>query len=459
MSRSGALAVSVSVTNLLYSVTVTRLQHDRRPDPWQYAVHTMVSTEDPIMLPPTGYLPPIKDIRIYPLKTLNDALHYLRRIYYPEVRGSRRRRLLKNAPPVFTEVDTIRTDLFERAYAIKWLTALVSQLGNENSDSSNPTSTVHLHQPSTEDLLQNAASLLAICAGTASAGVIVRQFVFENRHEEDSDSDDNDINLIKVDLVDVPLDNHDYGSVGAQTWGGACILAEMIVNHPSQFGFHRHTESSTFRCLELGAGTGLVSITVTKMMMMMQKSMKKNSKLEVVATDYYPSVLTNLEGNIHSNFPESLPSASVRILTRALDWSTFSAQTNHDDPVFEIPFDLILGADIIYESQHALWIKSCLSKLLRKPYPTTLSNINPTFHLVIPLRATHTVESNTIEQVFPFNNNHNRNESTELVIKHKEIIICDAESGREGEDVEYAYYKIGWGTCIMHEHSVELDGE
>jgi predicted nicotinamide N-methyase len=382
------------------------------------------------MLPPTGYLPPIKDIRIYPLKSasLNDALYYLRRIYNPEVRGSRRRRPLKNT--LFTELDSLRTDLFERTYAIRWLTALISQLGNEDSDSDPPS--LHLHQPSTEDLLQNAASLLAICAGTASAGVIVRQFVFENRHEEE------DINLINVELVDVPLDNHDYRSVGAQTWGGACIMAEMIVDHPRQFGFHQHhAECSTFRCLELGAGTGLVSITVTKMI---QKSMKKNTKLEVVATDYYPSVLTNLERNVYLNFPES-PSASVRILTRALDWSTFSSQTNHD-PVFESPFDLILGADIIYESQHALWIKSCLTKLLRKPSSTSPSDISPTFHLVIPLRATHIVESNTIEQVFPLNNHI----STELVINHKEIIICDAESGREGEDVEYVYYKIGWGV-------------
>ena len=390
-----------------------------------------------VMLPPTGYLPPIKDIQIYPIKNLNDALHYLRQIYNPEVRGSRRRRPLKNTPLV----DTFRTDPFERTYAIKWLTALISQLGTEHSDSPDSPSIV---VPSKEDLLQNAASLLAICAGTASAGVIVRQFVFENRHRE-REEDEESINLINVELVDVPLDNHDYRSVGAQTWGGACILAEMIVDHPGQFGFH--TGSSTFRCLELGAGTGLVSITATKMMLMIQKSMKKNStklEVEVVATDYYPSVLTNLEKNIHSNFPESPPSTSVRILTRTLDWSTFSSQTNHDDAVFESPFDLILGADIIYESQHALWIKSCLTKLLRKPSSTTPSDISPTFHLIIPLRATHVVESNTIEQIFSLNN-HNRNGNTELVIHHKEIIICDAESGREGEDVEYAYYKIRWG--------------
>jgi len=185
--------------------------------------------------------------------------------------------------------------------------------------------------------------------------------------------------------------------------------------------------------------------------MMMQKSSLKtpNTTFEVVATDYYPSVLTNLERNISSNFPESSSSSSsssstsVRILTRALEWSTFSSETAHD-PVFEIPFDLILGADIIYESQHAIWIKSCLTKLLRKPSPTTTtaSDTNPTFHLVIPLRRTHTAESNTIEQIFPFN----ENGSARLVINYKEIITCNAENSEEGEDVEYVYYKIGWGV-------------
>lgn len=406
------------------------------------------------MLPPTGYLPPIKDIASHPSKTLNDALCYLRQIYNPQVRGSRRHRSHSVSHNLSKELDTLRTDTFERGYAIKWLTVLISQLGNDNSSDSDPSPHVHhLQQVELEDVIQNAASLLAICAGTASAGVIVRQFVFEkNGHSSEDDTTTTATDLIKVELVDVPLDNHDYGSVGAQTWGGSCIMAEMIVEHPSQFGFHQlglyegddATECSTFRCLELGAGTGLVSLTLTKMILQRPPvllSTKTSTKFQIVATDYHPSVLTNLERNVHSNFPQS-PSPSVHILTQALDWSTFSSsESTHVEPVFETPFDLILGADIIYESQHALWIKSCLTKLLRKPSST--SDILPTFHLIIPLRATHTLESNTVEQVFPFNS-HNLDGSTELVINHKEIIICYAESGREGEDVEYAYYKIGW---------------
>ena len=382
------------------------------------------------MLPPTSYLPPLKKLGIYPLKTLNDSLYYLREIYNPEVRGYRRRRrpycslkksLSCDVPDNIilssssSELDRIRTDTFERSYAIKWLASLISHLANvtETSDS-------ELADTLTEDLIQNVASLLAICAGSASAGVIVRQFVFENSQDD-----------IQVELRDVPLDNHDFRSVGAQTWGSACIMAEMMVDNPYQFGFQQHHLRSTpFRCLELGAGTGLVSLTLTKII---QKS-RLPIKTEIIATDYYPSVLTNLERNIYSNFPQS-PSASIHISTQALDWSTFSSEPIHES-VFETPFDLILGADVIYEPQHALWIKSCLTKLLRKPSSITLPDTSPTFHLVIPLRATHTLESNTIEQVFPFNG------STELVINHKEIIICDAE----GEGVEYAYYKIGWAV-------------
>ena len=80
-----------------------------------------------------------------------------------------------------------------------------------------------------QDLVEEAAAILAMCAGTASAGVITRQFVF-NRGWEAEDAS------ITVELTDGPLDNQDYGSVGAQTWGGACIMAEMIVENPLAFG-------------------------------------------------------------------------------------------------------------------------------------------------------------------------------------------------------------------------------
>ena len=119
----------------------------------------------------------------------------------------------------------------------------------------------------------------------------------------------------------------------------------------------------------------------------------------------------------------------------------FSSQPNHDDPLFKSLFDVILRADIIYESQHALWIKSCLTKLLRKPSSTIPSDISSTLHLVIHLRATHVVESNTNEQVFSLNN-HIRHGNTA-----KEIIICGAAVEKERMSNMHITRTVG-GACL-----------
>jgi hypothetical protein len=116
---------------------------------------------------------------------------------------------------------------------------------------------------------------------------------------------------------------------------------------------------------------------------------------------------------------------------------------------FDEPFDLILGADIVYELRHATWIQSCLKKLLRKPISDKTSAL---FHLIIPLRPTHTSESNSIEQVFLpvaglFDNL--SNPTMRLGIISREIIVCDAQGSirnnpQDQNEVVYAYYKIGW---------------
>ena len=189
------------------------------------------------MLPPTSQLPSIKYINTHPLDSLESALHFLHLIYNPTVRGSRRRRKSSKPPGhshyASEELVNLQSDPFERSYAIKWLTALITQCGTaeeeeaaeEGKKSSN---TARMKQ----DLVEEAAAILAMCAGTASAGVITRQFVFD-RGEACEGAEEA---TITVELTDVPLDNQDYGSVGAQTWGGACIMAEMIVENPLAFG-------------------------------------------------------------------------------------------------------------------------------------------------------------------------------------------------------------------------------
>jgi len=52
------------------------------------------------------------------------------------------------------------------------------------------------------------------------------------------------------------------------------------------------------------------------------------------------------------------------------------------------------------------------------------------------------VES-SIEMVFRDGREIFENQEHVLVVKYKEIIVCDAESGKAGEEVEYAYNRIG----------------
>ncbi|KAF8342423.1 putative methyltransferase-domain-containing protein [Amanita rubescens] len=369
---------------------------------------------------PTTKLPQIQSIPSQSTKNLADALGYLQSLYQPPVRGSRRRRSTPNREP------RVHLDPFERNYTLRWLTALISHLETRDYGDSDDSADSEV-----ESLIQLAASILALCSGTAGAGTFHRDFVFTSTCVPSCS--------VTVRVKDIPLDNQDYASVGAQTWGGACVLAESIVDEPWKFGLcPAQQESASFRILELGAGTGLVSLTVAKLLQNLSTTSPSPSSAIVIATDYYSPVLHNLASNITTNFPQP----SISITSHHLDWSHFSstyASVGAPPPKpFDEPFDIILGADIIYELDHATWIKSCLSVLLQKP--GLKKDPSRTFHLVIPLRSTHVKESSTVELVFPFA----EASSTGLCILSKEVIICETEEEDGGEGVNYLYYKIGW---------------
>lgn len=479
--------------------------------------------------PPTSRLPPIAKIATFTSTQLFDSLQYLQSLYRPQVRGSRRLRLQEGnslclilSPHNDDDVQHIQFDAFERAYAIRWLTVLIAQLDarQEQCSSSTPTpSPITIHaitnngtQPpsslsdpdlpiDTDILIQQAASLLATCAGVAAAPKLRRRFSFQSPvlppppmvgSIDDADTDKLIIpRAVHVDLTDIPLDNHDYASVGAQTWGGACVLAEMIAERPDRFGLGCLTGTRLrpsagrdgldvyddgrpplsgsapgrpLRILELGAGTGLVGLTAAKLLQASLppcKAQGPNSntthhpRATIVLTDFYPAVLANLQSNIDVNFPTAAPSdendtqAAIVVHSRPLDWSSFSSTTEMlpIPDVLSTPFDLVFGADIVYEARHAVWIRDCLTSLLA--YPDGL-NEDPVFHLVIPLRATHTFESSTVEEVFGSKGRGSEGSQRELTILSKDSIVCEAyrdgwfERSRTDDDVVYVYYRIGW---------------
>ncbi|KAF9239873.1 putative methyltransferase-domain-containing protein [Melanogaster broomeanus] len=415
---------------------------------------------------PTSYLPPIAKIATFSPTQLLDALLYLKSLYLPEVRGSRRRRVFLDSlddklaqiganshPDAYSDLHLLRSDVFERSYAIRWLTTLIAQIeargellqsGHVATGDLDSVQPLHIHA-NTDVLIQQAASLLAVCAGVSAAGRVQRVFSFDSAIA----------GRIEVPLTDIPLENQDYASVGAQTWGAACVLAEMIVESPDclDLGCDPRVKAAVslgraLRVLELGAGTGLVGLAAAKLIRALPAW--KNRRVTVVATDFHPSVLDNLRINIEANFPTTFTNhdCSISITSHFLDWSSFPTTETKPD-IFSRPFDIIFGADVVYEAQHAVWIRDCLKSLLRYPEASDVSmEYSPAFHLVIPLRPTHTFESGTIEAVFGWNSP--RPTQRELVIFSKEVIVCEAdvETGIQGSsgdnNVEYGYYKIGW---------------
>ncbi|KAI0326757.1 hypothetical protein GY45DRAFT_1258289 [Cubamyces sp. BRFM 1775] len=294
--------------------------------------------------------------------------------------------------------DVLRSDAFEREFVIRWLTGFTVR------------SDMWVYAPEDEtesdaraSLVDAAASLLASFAGEGEEEDITRTFTFPTAPGVESTA-------VHVELNDAPLLTDDHTSVGLQSWGSSILLAERMCLDPAVFGLVNPAGRS-LRILELGAGTGLLSIAAAKLLT------SSNNVPEVVATDYHPLVLDNLRANVERNFPSSGPSVAIR----PLDW-----QYPVYEGLFAASFDVILAADVVYHPEHARWIKACVERLLIRD--------RGVFWLIIPIRPTgrHEGMSSTVEATFP-----------RLAILTIEELSKHNGIGRADEG-GYCLYKIGW---------------
>ncbi|KAJ2917158.1 hypothetical protein MD484_g3250, partial [Candolleomyces efflorescens] len=250
--------------------------------------------------------------------------------------------------------EVLRADPFERAFAIKWLTGFISRaevwVAEEEEDS--------VEGILRSDLLEASTVILSAFSGDDDEAEvdITRTFTFAVGQEEDEGS-----TKIHVELNDAPISSEDHTSVGLQSWGSCILFAEKLcaskdvyLSDPRSLGT---SGTKPLRILELGAGTGMLSI-VTAKLLQGSISTQLQPQLEIVATDYHPDVLANLRKNIETNFPS--PSQAIKV--DVLDWE--SPET--DRAPFDEPFDIILAADVVYHPEHAKWIEACVSKLLRE---------------------------------------------------------------------------------------------
>jgi predicted nicotinamide N-methyase len=128
-----------------------------------------------------------------------------------------------------------------------------------------------------------------------------------------------------------------FGTTGYRTWEAALALGEYILSQ-------RHTEHSDVdvvgkRILEVGAGTGFVSLLCGKL-----------GAAKVFGTDGYEDIVLRLRRNIEDN-----KLANV-VETRVYKWGNSSGddtghvlerESREADYKYTDPVDLILGADIV----------------------------------------------------------------------------------------------------------------
>jgi len=254
--------------------------------------------------------------------------------------------------------------------------------------------------------------------------------------------------------------------------------------------------STGLKILELGAGTGLLSIFLWRLLDSQLQILLRaahneahpildpitsganNERIgprwEVVATDYHPIVLENMRYNIQLNAAHSPSSSSTSqpahtsgamVRGECLDWQK--------PPSFEEEekYDLIFGADIVYEQGHAELIRGVVERALKRPSGTSrpdeerrdVAGTGGIFWLMYPLRHTHTAETASIERVFALTkgdisgdnllndkteytrrDENERRDSWRLGILQVEEMSRKKGIGRGDDEVLYKLLKIGW---------------
>jgi predicted nicotinamide N-methyase len=299
----------------------------------------------------------------------------------------------------------LRADPFERNFATRWLTSLISRVEEMGFD-----------EDVTSTIIDDAAFILSSFSDSTKdeeEEALTRDFSFPTTSGRNID----------VTLNDAPLSGTDHTDVGLQSWGASIVLSSMMCADPERFYLARYTLKERPNIFELGAGTGLVSLTLAKLI---PEIGVQEARIE--ATDYHPAVLENCKLNINTNFsPEKyqLPPVSTSIL----DWSQPPAE-------LEATADLLIASDVIYAPEHATWLRDCAAHLL-KP--------NGTFWLMVTVRKTGKFEGipDTVEAAFIPDLCPKDREGRTFKINYKESIEKRRGIGR-GDETGYNLYRVGW---------------
>ncbi|KIW09827.1 hypothetical protein PV08_11928 [Exophiala spinifera] len=324
-------------------------------------------------------------------------------------------------------------DEFDKQLATRWLTTLIGRAEEMTLLSEN-----------VRDLLVEEAASVLVCFNRSSAAspdadeeALTRDFTFEVQIPpptfSSSAGGQPHHQQLCIRLNDDPLKGDDHTDVGLQTWGASIVLSEFLCRSASHFDLTRSCLPSAPRIVELGAGTGLISLTLAKLLPTLGIE-----SATVVATDYHQTVLANLRANIASNFHlemDDLPRQHADIQTCTLDW-----EKPHSDAPLDKKADVIIAADVVYEVHHAIALRKCAAHLLGP---------RGVFWLLFSVRGSGRFEGlvKSVEAAFgsAVQDEQLKNEvgRRELQILRTEHLAKQRGVGRTDES-EYRLFKIGW---------------
>ncbi|KAF2477558.1 uncharacterized protein BDR25DRAFT_299453 [Lindgomyces ingoldianus] len=183
-----------------------------------------------------------------------------------------------------------------------------------------------------DELMSTLSSLIS--SNIPSESVFAQQkafvtYAYPPRSTDDGLSDDD----LSVKLLESRSVISSSGTTGLRTWEAALLLGAFLASETGRRSVHGKN------ILELGAGTGMLSIFCAKHL----------SVSSVVATDGDEAVVDIIKTNIFLNSLDADESSNSSIRTAALRWGwSLDAATFEEDFGMDVP-DVLLGADVTYD--------------------------------------------------------------------------------------------------------------
>lgn len=387
--------------------------------------------------PPSSSLPPLRTVESLTEEQIFGHLQALSDLYCPFVFDLDASSKKTHVEPAVdsgyvseTEADgdhvddalsALRADGFEKSFAERWLTGFIARAEMLECFSS---------EDECQRALDHASRVLeTFYAVPADEDQQMREQLAEYAREFKFDVSVLDpAPSVQVRLNDglAGTNSSEPDDVGLQSWGASIVVSRLLCAQPDRFGLNRAQLGDAPLIVELGAGTGLVSLVLHELL----PHLDVPSSI-IVATDYHPAVLDNLRRNVAANVNEV---RQENIHTLALDWSnpTAALQT----PPLNAPADMLIATDVIYAPEHAVWLRDCSTRLLA---------LDGVFWLVATVRQNGRFEgvSATVEAAFAAADRPAGPDGRRLTIVQAESLEKLGGIGRADES-GYKVFRIQW---------------